>query len=380
VLIGPAASADPQYAGLAPVELEGRNADNEFERVAAQVVSGNLSCPNLFGEMGQRIGVDEAGNLYAVMICFGAGSGRVPDAGSGGGPAPMPIPVDAGPPPIDPASPQVFVAVSSDGGRTWRPPASTGLHATHANVVGAAGGTAVVVGSGLQGTMLVRSEDGGATWQAPRALSLVQSEVRLAAAGRRVVVAGAADDGPTLWYSADSGRAFRRAKAPDVNSLVGLAVEADSDTVWAARFDGFLVVHKSTDGGLSFDGGSTVSPDFSTGRVAFGRNMLFAVGDQSRLLAVPLQTLNMPRFVNGLAQMVRFTPVLVADASDNVTVLEDSAGNLEVRRLPAGSDSFLASKSLGFSEEAPTAVPLSDKAIAIALVRKDQLWVAVETW
>jgi hypothetical protein len=46
VVTGAATSADPQYAALDPTDLDARNSDDDFERVAAQVVSAGLYCPN----------------------------------------------------------------------------------------------------------------------------------------------------------------------------------------------------------------------------------------------------------------------------------------------------------------------------------------------
>ena len=55
-------------------DLNARNSDNDFERVAAQVVSAGLYC-NRLHDSWQQLAADQAANLYATMSCQGSASG-----------------------------------------------------------------------------------------------------------------------------------------------------------------------------------------------------------------------------------------------------------------------------------------------------------------
>jgi hypothetical protein len=175
VLTGAAISDDVAYAGLDPADLAARNAENDHERVAPHVISGDLSC----GVIGSSaLAADLAGTLYAVMSC------QVPQSGS----------ADAGVPAADAGSvvPTVFVAVSADGGRTFAAPVSTGFPAYLPAVAAGQPGVAVVAAVGPGGFSVFRTEDGGATWQARQLLGSGNvSSPKVAAAGYRMLVAAA---------------------------------------------------------------------------------------------------------------------------------------------------------------------------------------------
>ena len=56
------------------------------------------------------------------------------------------------------------------------------------------------------------------------------------------------------------------------------------------------------------------------------------------------------------------------------------AYNVLAHRLPAGAEAFQSPRTIGVSQDAPSAVALSDKAIAVALQANGQVMVAVEVW
>jgi hypothetical protein len=53
---------------------------------------------------------------------------------------------------------------------------------------------------------------------------------------------------------------------------------------------------------------------------------------------------------------------------------------IEARRLPSGETALSTPKSLGPSDQPPSAVALSENATAVLLTRSGQVSVAVETW
>ena len=65
VTFAPVVSADANYVGAGSADLDVRNGDNDFERVAGQPISGSLSCG--YNAAGQRIGADDGSNLYVLM-------------------------------------------------------------------------------------------------------------------------------------------------------------------------------------------------------------------------------------------------------------------------------------------------------------------------
>jgi hypothetical protein len=103
-----------------------------------------------------------------------------------------------------------MVTVSNDGGATFGAPRNIGIFQTgELQVAGGPAGTAYLVGLGMGGMVFVRTEDGGATWSPPQSLGGDGGNLRLAAAGKRVVISGSTGQGATLWRSEDGGRTFR---------------------------------------------------------------------------------------------------------------------------------------------------------------------------
>ncbi|MEA2701198.1 MAG: large repetitive protein, partial [Myxococcales bacterium] len=209
VHVGPVTSTDPQYTGVDPIDRDARNADDDFQTVAAQGVSGTLFCVQTGQVRGHAMGADEAGDLYVGMTCqstFGGGptdGGFTPafDGSSMGGNA-----FDALP--TVPAQTVLFVATSVDGGKTFGSPVNTGIPTTDFNIVGTGPGAAFVIALTNLGVVYTRTEDSGATWAAATVLSSSQSVVGLAAQGPRVAVtASTSDQGAyQLWTSEDGGR------------------------------------------------------------------------------------------------------------------------------------------------------------------------------
>ena len=290
VVTGVATSADPEYAGIDPDDLEARNADNEFERVAAQLVSGDLVCFS-GGGVARKIAADRAGTLFVAMACQrpfgssgGGGSGGSSGMGGAGGSGGAPV----RPPPADaPPSPIGFVATSIDGGRTWRAPVDTRLFAFDITVAAGDSGFAVVAGQGPLGISVARTDDGGMTWQPPTTLANSGGNLQLAAAGNRVVLSAETNNGPTLWISQDAGQTWKQSPTPGQRPAVAVGVDPGGDVIWVVTYDGTLVWRPSRDGGATFDMGLTLSTQMFYDALGVSPTTIYAAGKESQLLAVP---------------------------------------------------------------------------------------------
>jgi hypothetical protein len=373
VVTGPATSADPQYAAMDPPDLIARNSDNDFERVAAQVVSAGLYC-NRLHDSWQQLAADRAANLYAVMSCQDSGSR--PDGGS----FPSGDAVRA---------PTVFAAVSLDGGRTFGTPVDTGLAAYQVAVAGGAPGVAVVAASGHTGMAVVRTEDAGVTWQPPVVLDSLSYGIRvLAVAGQRVLLSASTGVGDTWWLSEDGGRTFQSSR-PAINGWpIALGLDPDG-TIWIVNYDlnNPLFFRTSRDDGKTFQSGFHVPVEGWYSRFVASPNLLFTV--RNELLLFSRDGSGTTQSVPGLTGDPSTTYyALLADESDNVVVLSGEYHNgsstqvstVEARRLSNGETQLSAPKLLGPSDQSPSAVALSENATAVLLTRSGQVSVAVETW
>jgi hypothetical protein len=360
-MTGAASSADPGYAALDPPDLNARNSDNDFERVAPQVVSAGLSCGDYVNH-GHRLAADQAANLYAVMSCQRSGDAV--------------------------REPTGFVAVSLDGGRTFGTPVDTGLPAYSVAVAGAGPGVAVVAAVGPTGVGVVRTEDAGVNWQPPVVLHAEADPIHLlAATGQRMLLSVDTDNGPAWWLSEDGGRTFHRSPLASsaYTSFSALGLDPDG-TIWVVSRDyrerRFL--RTSRDDGKTFEAGFRIPVVRLFSGFVASPNLLFTVSDE--LVLFSRDGSGSTRSVPGLPAPTvgSFDPVLLADEADNLVVLSTvhngSYTAVEARRLPSGETQLTPPKSLGLSNRPPSAVALSENATAVLLIQSGQVSVAVETW
>jgi hypothetical protein len=369
VVTAPLASADPQYGDLDPDDLPGRNLDDDYARVAAQLASGDRFCfsgrhTTSGTQAAQRIAVDQLGTLYLTMPC--------PDRPPPGG---TPDPAGLPPPPAP-----IYVAASDDGGLSWRPPVDTGLLGMGARVAGGEPGQVVVVATGPGGLHVAHSTDGGLSFAPGTRLSPMENPWSLAASGPRVVVTGSRDYRPALWLSHDGGRSFvERAQlgAPDE-----LGIDPGGGPLWTVVHDGDdrYRLLTSVDDAMSFE------PALDLGVGIFES---FAVSPRSvgACAATPARLRRLPRDGSMPLSLVDWMgprPVsvcrIVADQADNFTVVEDFGGTIRIGRLPAGAHALSDVRVLGTSEWPVDGVALSDNAVAATLYRDGKVFVAVETW
>ncbi len=358
VLIGAASSADARYQGIDPEDLPARNADDVFHRGATPVSDPTVCDGDSDYGPSHVLAVDQASNLYVGLLC----------------PYPyMPAPGDA--------FPTARVATSVDGGRSFGAPVDTGLPVYDLLLAGGRPGLVVAVGTGPQGIVVTRSEDGGATWQPMRVLNRSNGFYRLAAAGDRVLVSAVSDTpGLSFWISDDGARTFGPPKRLDVGqgSFRGwMGVDADG-TLWGFTHDGrTLSFSTSNDGGTTFRPGPSLPPLF-LGPVAVGPTLLYFADKELQVVprdgSAPPHTITAIPFSNSAFS-------LLTDQRDNVTVLRSASGQLEAHRLNAGDSTFAPARALGAAFGGwSSAVPLSDRAIAVMLFSSGTASVAIETW
>jgi hypothetical protein len=278
-------------------------------------------------------------------------------------------------------SPSSFVAVSTDGGVTFTAPRSIGFpDAGELHLAGGPPGVAYVVLQGGRGTFLVRTEDSGRTWSAPQLLSeLGLGTVRLAAAGKRLIVTGSGPVGAMVWHSDDGGRHFDLTQLAGAGQVLGSLVE-DDGTVWLYTQDMGPRLWKSTDGGVSFPSGVPLAGDMFFDTIRFGARTLFGAGKESRLMVLPLDDPTKVRYVAGLSDGPRAPRAVIPDRSDNVTVLDLSFNGLEARRLAPGSTAFSPPRVLGGADGVASGVALSERAVAVAAMQSGQVLVSVQLW
>ena len=384
--LGPAASADPAYNGIDPPDLAVLNTDNEYQKVAAQAVSGRLEC--LFGR--SHIGADQGGRLYVAMNCVdpipgSGGSGPVDASPATPG---MVVPIfpsrDAGSPDLRPGQlggPAAFVTTSADGGRTFSVPVNTGWQLREMRIAGTTSENAVLamLGGPVE-TMVLRTTDAGATWQPPSMLGSGFGDLVLATGGQTVVVAFDSGNGPAVWVSIDGGRTFNRRIIPELRTTRAAHVDPTSGAITLVGFDGVLHVRRSTDNGVTFGQEMTAPASFlATDSVALGPRSLFAMDKNTTLMVAPLDNLSARRAVTGLGPMGPFPPIVMADSADNAVVLETTMV-VVLRRLASGQTSFEAGKPFIFSEDMPAGVALSDRAVAVVGRQGSKVMAAVEVW
>jgi hypothetical protein len=405
IVTGTVVTTDAEYSGLDPDDLAAVNADNEFVFIPAQAVSGSLPCNS--GGFGRQIAADEANTIYVTMSCQGTGgagggvvmgggtagsagsSGSGGSTGSSGGRAPPsadagapsnPIGIPPGPVPAGTFGGQVVI--STDGGKTFTGPRSLGLPQTFGDPQVAAGpaGTAYVIAQVPGDVMFTRTEDSGATWSRPRSLNTEAGNLRIAATGKRVVIAGQGGSGSMVWSSTDGGQNFTETNLGSTGSIMGLQVQADG-VIWLYLQEGLATLMKSTDEGASFNSVGELPSDSFFDSIAFGSAAFFGTGKDSRLMVGSLATPDKPRFVDGLPQAIRGPRSMIADRLDGVVVLDSTFdGTLQARRLAPGATSFSAARSLGSFAIGVSGVALSEKAAAVALWQNGQVLVTVQVW
>jgi hypothetical protein len=392
VVIGVLTSADPGYAGTDPADLDARNSDNDYEAITAQAISGDLGCG--FGGSGQRIAADDVGTIYTLMVCDGsiivprfdggAGGSSGGIGGSAGGefdagfPVPPPA-FDAAPIPSDAAlGPQIFAAVSLDGGHTFGPPRPLGIAAFDAQVVGGAAGWAAMTANvqGL-GFALVRTEDGGATWKPPQLLALQGNNTRLAASGQHLAITAETENGAVIWTSDNGGRTLKRSQLTNGFGIMALAVDPDA-TVHVALFDGTLRLQRSTNGGVSFDVGVLVPIDNQPDSIALGPSRLFATAfGSSEVLVAPLPDGAMPIHIPG-SQPGMVGRSFIPNATGGAALVDGTANGMQLRWLGPAATTLGMGRSLGVVDGAIAGVALSDTAVVLTFQRNGRQWASVE--
>lgn len=390
IVTGVVTGSDPEYAGLDPEDLAALNADNEFIFVQSHPVNGDFNC--FGGGFGRQVAADEVGNIHVVMGCndpFGGG-GAFPDGGVPGGGSSMgsggsfggraPI---AQPPPIGPSGPAAFSVVSSDGGMSFSKPRKIGIpDAGEMHVAGGPAGVAYLVAQSRSGTLFTRTEDTGKTWSTPLVLSGSEQgggNLRLGAAGQRVVVTGFGREGATVWFSSDGGRQFQENRLGRFGSVAGLHVSAGGE-VWLYLQEMVAELLKSTDGGATFTTAVSLPGGFFFDSVGFGSRTVYGTGKEPRLMVMPLSDSAMPRFIEGLSDVQRGPRSLIVDTADNLTVIDWGFMGIEVRRLAAGATTLGAPKSLGGFQTGASGTALSEKAVALAIWENGQVLVSVQTF
>ncbi|HSZ84222.1 MAG TPA: hypothetical protein VLA14_18180 [Polyangia bacterium] len=221
ITLGPLATEDARYAGVAPASVVAFNRDNDFAPVAGTVVSGAASCatgstPNQF-----PLAIDALGALYAVALCDGAlALFTSPDGGATiTGPVPVPGATNL----------EGAFAVAADRGRAW------------------------VAFEGGRGLQLARTTDAGRTWSLRTLTSDTPVLLRMAAARDTVVITGTdtsdASGGSLVLVSEDGGLSF--ARRPNVGGqMTALALSGDGASIWLV--DDVPNLLRSLDGGATF--------------------------------------------------------------------------------------------------------------------------------
>jgi hypothetical protein len=403
VILGVSTSADAGYAGIDPADLDARNADNDFQAVAAQPISGDRSCA--FGGFGQRIGVDDVGTIYAALTCDGgnvfpgfdggAGTGGANGGGGAGGFAggsagmsggdfdagvaePIPFPRDAAFPADVGFGPQGFIAVSSDGGHTFGPPMPVGAAGFETQVVGYGNGRAAVTVAGAgQGFALVRTENGGASWLPPQMLALNGNNGRLAASGQHLAITAETEVGVTIWTSGDGGRTLKTSRVMANFRVQGVFVDPDG-TVYIATFDGALRLQKSVDGGATFDAGISIPIDNGLEAVAMGPKNLYAIPFATNNLVVAARPDGAMLATLGGTDPGQGVERLLIPGPTGGVALVDRAPDAQIRWLSAGATALPAPRSAGFVEAVPSGVALSDTAAVLIFQRNGRIWSSVE--
>jgi hypothetical protein len=280
--------------------------------------------------------------------------------------------------------PIAFAVVSNDGGVTFSAPTRTGLIDTaELQVAGGPPGVAYVVGVVRGAILFIRTEDGGVTWTKPMTLPGTENgaggNVRMDAAGKRVVISGFGSDGTTVWHSEDGGRQFKMTRLGRLGSVLAVQVQPGGE-VWVYLQEMTAILMKSPDGGESFPTVVSLPSGAFFDTVGFGPNTIYGTGKEPRVMVMPLAESGIARFVEGLSDVPRGPRNLIVDRSDNLTIIDWSFMGIEMRRLAAGAKTFGAARALGGFESAASGAALSETAIALATWQNGQVMVSVQTF
>ena len=96
-----------------------------------------------------------------------------------------------------------------------------------------------------------------------------------------------------------------------------------------------------------------------------GSRSLFSADKGGSVTVMPLDNLSAGREVTGLGFSSNFPSVLVADAADNLVVMEGNPMVILLHRLAAAQTSFAMPKQFTQVQDVPGGVALSDRAVAM---------------
>ncbi|MCB9657503.1 MAG: hypothetical protein H6726_07635 [Sandaracinaceae bacterium] len=328
-----------------------------FTSVAAQVVSGMLSCTSASSNTGRKIGLDDAGAIYVAMKCGGA----------------------------------AYIASSTDRGVTYADP----INVVAANVIelaieGGPPGVAWAVAV-LSDTTLVLSQtaDYGATWSAPVTLAtgLVNVGFSIDSFGDAVYVTAIRQANTIdVFRNLTSGvGAFEFTRVPQANSFHDIMVDRVSGAVWLGSDNPAFRVRSSVDHGVTFGAESNPPGQAFFSDWAASNGFLYVVGTNgdTNVDVIPLSAPGTSTQAEGLPSGVAFAQVraIDADALGNAYVVSQlSSGAVQLDRLVTGGSAVAAAdlRAVAVTGNAPGVAGLpSNNGAAVVYTNGTSVYAAI---
>jgi hypothetical protein len=338
IVTGTLASADGRYAGLNPPDVVAHNLDDDQAAVAVKLVSGAQTC-GISGSL--PIAVDRADTIYIVMACEGGlWVTTSPDAGLtftdpalipgtdntngqafiAGGPAGFLYVVS------ETNDSQAMFLRTTDGGTTWSTPVSLASQ-TDVLRLRAAGKTVMVLSPGTDGTnmRLSRSSDGGRTFLPPAFPTPMDIDL------------GVEPGGQTAWFVSLDGTGDLR-KSTDAGATftkTGSIAAGAGDSRWVGLTHLFAISNSSLLVTAFSDPATTVTSTFSVNAPPF--SMVSDELDQLTILDTDPQTSHLRATRVGAGSTTPAGPKLlgpsagaagVAPLSRNATAVAFLSGNV----------------------------------------------------
>jgi hypothetical protein len=348
--LGPLASGDPRYDGVAPAGVTGHNKDNDLAAVPQTFLAGTTLCQVDSVTIQVPFAIDELGGIYVVASCAG----------------------------------RAVMFTSADGGVSFSGPIPIPGASRFNDLAVAAGrgGTAFVAfleeGRGVQ---LARTTDAGKTWSVRPLAGPSLFELRLSAARDTVVLTGVplsqqgVPDIVHVLRSRDGGLSF--AEQPTLatpSPLRAMFLGPDGDSMW--------IVDQTSQVLASRDAGATFTLLGSAGTFVDccyvpGTHELFAVAPV-QVVVTRLSDGTKTRSFNGLSS--NFLSAAVDDA-DVLTIfaINDINGDMLGARVAAGATTVGTLKTVGHGAPGGAAA-LSRHATAVFSDDAEQLSFSVVTW
>jgi len=312
-----------------------------------------VNCSTQYSNMGRKITVDQANNIYVVMNCGGT----------------------------------AYAAVSTDLGNTYSTAQSIGMTSVaEVSTVGGPAGIAYALAiDNTGGAWFSRTTDTGATWSAP---------VQIETSASTTYGATIAVDNDWVYVACNIGgtvRVFRNAAQGagafeytdvTVSAVFGDVLTDTDGAVWLTTDDPTFHILKSTDQGATFGPESNPSGSANYSDWSIGNGIMWVTGTQTYATRIPSSAPSTSTSVNGLVTVDARARAVSADRAGNAYIASGLSGTgVTLQRALAADDTFDSGRLIDANGTWPGVVagPGNNTAILVYTVGTD-VWATVQVY